>query len=171
MDKELSEREIGQRIYIIRSHRVMLDAHLAELYEVPTKRLNEQVRRNKTRFPEDFMFQLSEQEFDSLRSQFATSNVGRGGRRFLPYVFTEHGVTMLASVLNSSRAIQVNIAIVRAFVQLRELLDSNRGLAVKLEQLERKYDQKFKVVFDAIRQLMDTGLPTTQKRIKGLNGR
>jgi phage regulator Rha-like protein len=166
---ELSVKEIGQKIYFTRGHRVMLDSDLADLYRVPTKQLNLAVRRNEKRFPEDFMFQLSSEEYECLRFQIETSKTsGRGGRRYLPYAFTEHGVTMLASVLNSERAIQVNVAIVRAFVQLRSLLDSHRELAAKLDQLERKYDHQFKAVFEAIRQLMATGLPTTQKRVKGL---
>jgi phage regulator Rha-like protein len=148
----------------------MLDSDLAELYQVPTKQLNLAVRRNKSRFPEDFMFQLDSDENERLRLQTETSKtLRRGGRRYLPYVFTEHGVTMLASILSSARAIQVNVAIVRAFVRLRELLESHRDLADKLDQLEQKYDHQFKVVFDAIRQLMAVGSPSVQRRIKGLN--
>jgi hypothetical protein len=128
---------------------------LAGLYGVPTKRLNEQVRRNKRRFPKDFMFQLSVEESDSLRSQFATLKVGRGEhRKYRPYAFTEQGVAMLSSVLNSDRAIEVNIAIMRAFVRLREMIASHKDLARKLDELEKKYDAQFRVVFDAIRQLM-----------------
>lgn len=148
----------------------MLDSDLAELYQLPTKQLNLAVHRNLKRFPEDFMFQLTTEEYERLRFQFETSKQkGRGGRRYLPYAFTEHGVTMLASVLNSDRAIQVNVAIVRAFVRLREILESNRDLAEKLNQLEKKYDRQFKAVFDAIRQLMATGSPVVQRRIKGLD--
>jgi phage regulator Rha-like protein len=147
----------------------MLDSDLADLYEVPTKQLNLAVRRNIVRFPEDFMFQLTQEEYESLKSQFGTVKSERGGRRYLPYVFTEHGVTMLASVLNSERAIQVNVAIVRAFVKLRSILESHKDLAAKLNALERKYDHQFKAVFDAIRQLMAVGSPLTQKKIKGLN--
>jgi hypothetical protein len=124
------------------------------MYEVPTRRLNEQVKRNISRFPSDFMFQLSSEEADNLRSQFATSSPGHGGRRYLPYVFTEQGVAMLSSVLNSERAVQVNIAIMRTFVKLRQMLASNADLARKLAAMEKKYDSHFKVVFDAIRQLM-----------------
>jgi hypothetical protein len=174
MSSELSAREIGRRIYFIRGHRVRVDSGLAELYEVPPKRLNEQVRRNIQRFPGDFMFQLADDEYESLRSQFATLKTGRGAhRKYLPLVFTEQGVAMLSSVLNSERAVQVNIAIIRTFVKLRELLESNKDLAKKLAQLERKFlqhDEQFKAVFDAIRQLMSSGLPTTQKKIKGLSG-
>src|SRR6266498_2471404 len=118
----------------------MLDRDLAELYEVSTKRLNEQVKRNLARFPADFMFQLSDEEAESLRSQNATSETGRGDRRYLPYAFTEQGVAMLSSVLNSERAIEVNIAIMRAFVQLREILSTHKDLVRKLEELEKKYD-------------------------------
>ncbi|MDP3794687.1 MAG: ORF6N domain-containing protein [bacterium] len=145
---------IQRRIYLIRNEKVMLDSDLAELYGVPTRRLNEQVRRNSSRFPRDFMFQLTTEETTALRSQIATSKTGRGGRRYAPLVFTEHGVAMLSSVLNSERAIQVNIAIMRAFVQLREMLATHKDLARKLAALERTYDAQFKVVFDAIRELM-----------------
>jgi hypothetical protein len=140
----------------------LLDVHLAGLYGVTTKRLNEQVRRNRARFPEDFMFQLTAEEVASLRSQFATSNKGRGGRRYAPYAFTEQGVAMLSTVLNSERAIQVNIEIMRAFVRLRQMLTSNAQLARKVADLEKKYDAQFKVVFDAIRQLMTP--PESKKR-------
>jgi phage regulator Rha-like protein len=149
-------------ILLLRGHKVLLDADLAALYGVTTKRLNEQVRRNRSRFPEDFMFQLTSEEVASLRSQFATSNRGRGGRRYAPYAFTEQGVAMLSTVLNSERAIQVNIEIMRAFVRLREILASNAELARKMDALEKKYDSQFKVVFDAIRQLMAP--PEAKKR-------
>jgi hypothetical protein len=129
---------IERRIYLIRGQKVMLDSDLAALYQVPTKRLNEQVRRNRSRFPEDFMFQLSGDETESLRSQIATSKAGPGGRRYLPYVFTEHGVAMLSSVLNSERAVQMNILIIRAFIQLREILATHKDLACKIEELERR---------------------------------
>jgi len=142
-------------ILSIRGQRVILDSDLAELYGVSTKRLNEQVRRNIGRFPVDFMFQLSPDEATGLRSHFATLDTGRGKyRKYLPYVFTEQGVAMLSSVLNSERAVQVNIAIMRAFVRLRELIATNKDLARHLDELEKKYDTQFKVVFDAIRQLM-----------------
>ena len=141
----------------------MLDADLAGLYGVTTKRLNEQVRRNRSRFPEDFMFQLTSTEAASLRSQIATSNKGRGGRRYAPYAFTEQGVAMLSTVLNSERAIQVNIEIMRAFVHLRQMLASNAQLARKLNALEKKYDAQFRVVFDAIRELMAPPEPKKRK--------
>ena len=131
----------------------MLDADLAVLYGVSTKRLNEQVKRNRSRFPDDFMFQLTAEEVRSLRSQFATSKQGRGGRRYAPLVFTEQGIAMLSTVLNSERAIQVNIEIMRAFVRLREMIATHKELARKLEALEKRYDAQFRVVFDAIREL------------------
>jgi len=149
-----STERIERSILLIRGHRVLLDTHLADLYGVTTKRLNEQVRRNRSRFPGDFMFQLTQEEVESLRSQFATSNQGRGSRRYAPYAFTEQGVAMLSTVLNSERAIRVNIEIMRAFVRLRQMLTSNAQLARRLDALEKKYDAQFKVVFDAIRQLM-----------------
>src|SRR5215208_5210566 len=128
----VSVQLIERRIYLIRGQKVMMDFDLAELYGVPTKRLNEQASRNKKRFPEDFMFQLTKEEAEALRSQSATSKTGRGGRRYLPYAFTEQGVAMLSSVLNSEQAIEVNIAIMRAFVRLRQLLETN-------EELNRKF--------------------------------
>jgi hypothetical protein len=144
---------IERRIYLVRGHKVMLDSDLAELYGVPTFRLNEQVKRNRKRFPDDFMFQLSPRESEALRSQFAMSKKGRGGRRYLPYVFTEQGVAMLSSVLNSERAVQVNILIMRAFVRLREMLATHKDVARKLKKLEKKFaqhDALFQEVFEAI---------------------
>jgi ORF6N domain-containing protein len=148
---------------LLRGHKVLLDVDLAALYGVTTKRLNEQVKRNRSRFPADFMFQLTPQEVASLRSQIATSNRGRGGRRYAPYAFTEQGVAMLSTVLNSERAIQVNIEIMRTFVRLRQMIASNAELARKLADFERKYDAQFKVVFDAIRQLMAPAEPKKRK--------
>jgi hypothetical protein len=145
---------IENSIYLIRGHKVMLDSDLAVLYDIPTFYLNQQVQRNIKRFPIDFMFQLSAQELEPLRLQIAISKKGRGGRRYLPYVFTEQGVAMLSGVLNSSRAIQVNIQIMRAFVKLRQMMASNAELAQKIVALEKKYDGQFHVVFEAIRQLM-----------------
>ena len=152
-------------ILVFRGYKVILDSDLAALYGVETKRLNEQVRRNRDRFPPDFMFQLTEEEDERLRSQFATSKPGRGGRRSLPFAFTEHGAIMAASVLNSPRAIEVSVFVVRTFVKLREMLASNREMALKLAELEKKYDAQFKVVFDAIR-----GLMTPPKRRVGFEG-
>jgi len=145
--------QIEKTIVTIRGQRVMMDADLAKLYGVTTKVLNQSVKRNLSRFPNDFMFQLRAEEAAALRSQFVTSK-GRGGRQYRPYVFTEQGVAMLSSVLRSERAIQVNIAIMRAFVRLRELVSSNKVLARRLFELEKKYDSKFRVVFKAIHELM-----------------
>ena len=153
--KEIIPVEIIERkIYLIRGHKVMLDSDLAEMYAVATKVLLQAVKRNLNRFPGDFMFQLNYQEVAALRSQIVTSKTGRGGRRYPPYAFTEQGVAMLSSVLNSERAIEVNIQIMRAFVKLRELMATHKDLARKLDDMEKKYDAQFKVVFDAIRQLM-----------------
>ena len=144
---------IQKAILLIRDQKVMLDADLSSLYGVDTKVLVQAVKRNIERFPQDFMFQLSQEEFAYLRSQIVTSS-DWGGRRYPPYAFTEQGVAMLSSVLRSPRAIHVNIEIMRVFIRLRQMLASNVELAWKLDALERKYDAQFKVVFDAIRQLM-----------------
>ncbi|PYL51797.1 MAG: DNA-binding protein [Verrucomicrobia bacterium] len=151
--------QVERRILLIRGQKVMLDADLAELYGVPTKSLNLAVKRNAERFPEDFMFQLTGDEAAGLRFHFETSKTARGGRRYRPYAFTEQGVAMLSSVLRSLRAVQVNIAIMRTFVRLREMLLSHADLARKLAALENKYDAPFKVVFDAIRELMQPSTP------------
>lgn len=135
---------IGRRIFLIRGQKVMLDADLAELYQVETKAMNRSILRNIERFPEDFMFQLTADEYDSLRYQIGTSNIGRGGRRYLPYAFTELGVAMLSSVLKSDRAIQMNIFIIRAFVKLRELLSTHKEFARKLEVIEREQKEQGK---------------------------
>src|ERR1017187_7138160 len=145
---------IERRILLVRGQKVMLDADLAELYEVETRELNQAVRRNLERFPDDFMFRLTDGEAAVLRSQTVTSNEGRGGRRYNPYAFTEQGVAMLSSVLRSTRAVQVNIAIMRAFVKLREIIASHHELARRLEEMESRYDTQFRAVFDAIRELM-----------------
>lgn len=154
---ELMVVKVQQRILSIRGERVILDADLAELYGVAPKVLNQAVKRNIERFPPDFMFQLTEIEADSLRSQLVTlENAGRGKhRKYLPYAFTEQGVAMLSSVLRSPRAVSVNVEIMRAFVKLRQLLQGNAELARKLSALEKKYDAQFRVVFDAIRELME----------------
>ncbi|MDJ0767048.1 MAG: ORF6N domain-containing protein [Myxococcota bacterium] len=144
------------KIHIIRDQKVMIDEDLAELYEVKTKRLNEQVKRNKDRFPDDFMFQLSTEEFEILKSQNATSSWG--GRRTPPYVFTEHGVLMLSSVLRSARAIEVNIQIMRIFTKMRELLLNHKDLIIKLEQIERtvsSHDDQIIVLFEYLKKLME----------------
>jgi len=149
----------------------MVDFDLSELYGVPTKRLNERVSRNKKRFPKDFMFRLTKQEAESLRSQIATSNIGRGGRRYLPSAFTEQGVAMLSSVLNSEQAIEVNIAIMRAFVRLRHMLETNEELNRKFAAVIRKlstHDKYFRVVFDELKKL--TEKPLSSGRQIGFKG-
>ena len=136
----------------------MLDIDLAELYQVDTGRLNEQVKRNADRFPEDFMFQLTNEEWEALRSQFAISKKGRGGRRYAPFAFTEHGVLMLSSVLNSERAIQVNIQIMRIYSKLKGMIMDHKDILLKLEKLEgkvSKHDENFKIVFDYLRELLN----------------
>ncbi len=156
---------ISQSILILRGQRVLLDANLAVLYGVPTGALVQAVKRNLERFPEDFMFQLTAGEWAALRSQFVISNEGRGGRRYAPYAFTEQGVAMLSTVLKSTHAIAVNIEIMRAFVRMRELLASNKELAQKLAELERKvdsHDQAIVGILKAIRELMHT--PEPKKR-------
>jgi hypothetical protein len=145
---------VERRIYMIRGHKVMLSTHLAELYEVEPRALVQAVKRNAKRFPEDFIFQLTMEEFANLKSQIVISSWG-GSRRAAPYAFTEHGVAMLSSVLKSKRAIAVNIAIVRAFVRLRQLLATHRNLAAKLEAMEKKYDRQFKAVFEMLSQLTE----------------
>jgi hypothetical protein len=157
---------IERKIYIIRGHKVMLDKDLASLYGVKPIRLREQVKRNIKRFPDDFMFQLNEKEIDGMVSQNAIpSRQYLGG--YQPYVFTEQGVAMLSTVLNSEIAIEVNISIMRAFVKLREMIASHKDLARKLAALEKKYDAQFRVVFEAIRELM--ALPVQKKRKIGFN--
>ena len=150
---------IEKAIYLIRGEKVMLDRDLAALYETTTKVLKQAVRRNIDRFPDDFMFILNPTEFQTWRSQFVTSNADRIGLRYSPMAFTEHGILMLSSVLNSTRAVQVNIEIMRAFVKLRQMLSSNAVLSRRLDVLERKYDRQFKVVFDAIRRLVSLPQP------------
>lgn len=143
---------------MIRDQKVMLDSDLAELYGIETKRLNEQVRRNLDRFPEDFMFQLTQEEAESLRSQFATSKIHRGGRTYLPYVFAEHGVLMLSSVLNSKQAIQVNIYIMRVYTRIRELFLAHKDVFIRVEQVEKqmiKQDQKIELLFTYLNKFMD----------------
>jgi hypothetical protein len=158
---------IAQKIYLIRGQKVMLDSDLAELYEVETKVLNQAVRRNIERFPEDFMFQLVPEELENLRSQFVTSSSGYGGRRYLPYAFTEQGVAMLSSVLRSERAVEVNIAIMRTFVKMRELMASHVELARKIEAMEKKYDEQFQEVFTIIKKML---LPPPSNKVTGFLG-
>jgi len=158
MDIAVRQEVIDSKIYMIRGHKVMLSMDLAELYGVEPKVLMQAVKRNIERFPSDFMFILTNQEFMNLKSQFVTSSWG-GIRRANPYAFTEQGVAMLSSVLRSKQAVQVNIAIMRAFVKLREMLATHKDLARKLSDMEKKYDSQFRVVFDAIRQLMAPPVP------------
>src|SRR5256884_3431521 len=150
-------RRVESRILVLRGHRVILDADLAELYGVEVKRLNQQVKRNIDRFPGDFVLQLSSAQYESLRLQIATSKEGRGGRRYLPYAFTEHGAIMAATVLNSKRAIEMSIFVVRAFVRMREMLSANRQLAAKIEELDHRlgtHDDAIQELMDAIKELM-----------------
>jgi hypothetical protein len=155
--------QIEKAILLIRRQKVMLDRDLAVLYEVPTRALKQAVRRNIKRFPPDFMFELTKEEFQNWRSQFVTSNRDKMGLRYKPMAFTEQGVAMLSSVLNSDRAIDVNIEIMRAFVRLRRTLAAHKDLARKLAALEEKYDEQFKVVFEAIHQLMTPPEKTSRK--------
>ena len=158
MKQHLEPEGIGRRIFLIRGHRVMIDRDLAALYQVPTKQLNRAVKRHELRFPLDFMFRMSRAEFEDWRCQIGTSNPSlKMGLRRCPYVFSEQGVSMLSSVLNSERAILVNIAIMRTFVELRETLSLHKELAAKLQELEQRiegHDGKIRSIFDAIRELM-----------------
>ena len=159
---------IEPRIYVIREQKVMVDSHLAELYGETTARLNQRVRRNLDRFPQDFAFQLTREEFDALMLRIATSKAGRGGRRKRPWVFTEHGILMLSSVLRSERAVQVNIAMMRAFVRLRATLATHEELARKLEAFESKlrtHDVQIDAIFGAIRKLMAPSRGEKERRI------
>jgi len=150
----IPDEVIMKKIYLLRGSKVMMDRDLADLYEIETKQLKRAVRRNISRFPKDFMFELSPEEFDNLRSQFGTSSWG--GPRYVPMAFTEHGVIMLASVLNSERAIQVNIQIVRVFTRMREILTSHKDLVLKLERIAKKlaeHDDQFLVIFEYLKKL------------------
>lgn len=156
MEPSLIPQEyIERKIYYFRGKKIMLDEDLATLYDVEVRTLNQAVKRNSDRFPEDFSFQLTEEEFESLRSQIVISNVGRGGRRYLPIVFTEQGVAMLSGVLKSKRAIHVNVQIMRTFTKLREMLLENEALRYKIELMEKQYDEQFRIVFDTMRRLLD----------------
>jgi hypothetical protein len=161
------EEVIVRKILFVRGEKVLLDRDLAELYGAETRVLKQAVRRNRKRFPKDFMFELTKQEFEDWRSQFVISNSDKMGLRYRPMAFTEQGVAMLSSVLNSDRAIEVNIAIMRAFVQLRKMIASNKDLAQKLKELEKrleKHDEDIKLIFEAIRELM-TPPDTPPKKI------
>ncbi len=160
---------ITRAILLIRGHKVMLDTDLAELYDVETKALNQAVKRNRGRFPADFMFQLTWEEAEKSRSQIVTLKLGENVK-YRPYAFTEQGVAMLSSVLRSERAVLVNIEIMRAFVQLRQMLSSHADLARKLAALEKKYDAQFKIVFDAIRELTAPPEPARKRRIGFISG-
>ncbi|OGQ08568.1 MAG: DNA-binding protein [Deltaproteobacteria bacterium RIFCSPLOWO2_12_FULL_40_28] len=158
----IPHERIENRIYLLRGQKVMLSLHLAELYEVEPRALVQAVKRNMERFPDDFMFQLTNEETINLKSQIVISSWG-GSRRANPYAFTEQGIAMLSAVLKSPRAINVSIEIIRTFVKLRQLLTSNKELGKKLALLEKKYDHQFKVVFDAIRQIMDQPISKNRK--------
>lgn len=156
------EERLLQHIYIIRGKKVMLDKDLATLYGVETKRLKEQVRRNRSRFPADFMFELNKKEFENWRSQFATSNSEVMGMRYRPFAFTEHGILMLSSILNTDRAIKVNIRIMRIFIKMREMLQSHKELLEKLEQLEKRvtgHDVSMKLIFNSLRRFLQNQNP------------
>ncbi len=168
MPKRLLTRTytVESRVLFLRTHRVILDADIAELYGVPVKRLNEQVKRNQERFPSDFMFQLTGKEHAFLRSQIATSNKSRGGRRYRPYAFTEHGAIMAATVLNSDRAVQMSVFVVRAFVRLREMLATNRRLAGKLDELENRLDTHDSVIGELIEAIKELMKPQEPSRVR-----
>ncbi len=153
MEEKMESYTILNKIHVIRGQKIMLDRDLADLYEVETRVLNQAVSRNITRFPADFMFQLDDSEFKNLKSQIVISN--RGGTRKLPYAFTEQGVAMLSTVLKSERAIQVNIQIMRAFTRLRQMISSHQELRKKIEAMEEKYDGQFRIIFEAIKELLD----------------
>ncbi len=165
----VAANSIEQRILFLRDSRVLPDSDLAILYGVTVKRLNEQVRRNRERFPNDFMFQLTDEEYERLRSHFATLKKGRGShRKYLPYVFTQEGVAMLSSVLRSKRAIQMNIAIMRAFVRLREAMSAHAEIALKLKQLEfkaDKHEKEIRGIFEIIRRLIEAPPESPKRRI------
>ena len=157
---------VESRILIVRRQRVILDSDLAELYGVTVKRLNQQVNRNQERFPADFMFQLTSAEDKALRLQIATSKKGRGGRRYLPYAFTEHGAIMAATVLNSPQAVEMSVFVVRAFVRMREMLAKNRQLAAKINELDRRletHDTTIQDIIEAIKELMVPERPSKRK--------
>jgi len=161
MAENINEIKISRNILFIRGEKVILDFALAELYKVETKVLKQSVKRNIKRFPSDFMFELNDKEFANLRSQFVTSSWG--GLRYKPFAFTEQGVAMHSSVLKSDRAIEVNIGIMRTFVQLRKLIETNKDLSLKIDAIESRYDEQFKIVFDAIRQLMSEDIKPKKK--------
>jgi hypothetical protein len=162
--QEILEENILSKIYLVRGRKVMLDSDLAVLYEVSTGALIQAVKRNIERFPDDFMQRVTRQEVKALISQNVISKTGRGGRRTLPLVFTEQGVAMLSSILKSRRAIQVNIQIMRAFSKLRHMLEAHKDLKKKIDEMERKYDGQFKIVFDALRELLAPAVPSPKPK-------
>lgn len=165
-EEQKAEEVIKQRIFFIRKKRVMIDADLAKLYGVLTKNLNKAVKRNLDRFPEDFMFQLNDEEYCDLRFQIGTSSSDYGGRRYLPYAFTEHGVAMLSSVLNSERAIQMNIFIIQAFIKMREMLETNKDLALKVSEIERRQDkqgEQLSTIDQVVKELLNTPIKSKGK--------
>ena len=163
MDELIVQGEISSKILTLRSKQVILDTDLSELYQVELKRLNEQVKRNRERFPDDFMFQLNKEEDENLRSQFATSNKERGGRRYLPYAFTEEGIYMLATILNSKVAIQTNIAIIRTFKKLREFSKHYNALVKQIMEVERKSDKQYKELRKALDELIASSEVANEK--------
>lgn len=163
MDTALPVERITSKIYLIRGHKVMIDRDLADLYGVDTAQLKRAVRRNKDRFPKDFMIELTKEEMDDWRCQFGTSIADKMGLRYAPLAFTEQGVAMLSGVLRSKRAVQANIQIMRAFTKLRQMLSTHEDLKKKIEAIEKKYDQQFQVVFEAIRQLLETEAKSKKK--------
>jgi hypothetical protein len=175
MNDLIPHKELIAKIYFIRGKKVMIDYDLANLYGVITKALNQAVKRNIERFPEDFMFQLTDNELENLKSHTVTANgddlksqtvtSSHGGRRTLPFAFTEQGVAMLSGILRSEKAVKVNIAIMRAFVKMRELIDENKELKKKLDELENRYDKQFKIVFDALRQWINP--PNKSRKVIG----
>jgi len=163
MDTTVPVERITSKIYLIRGQKVMLDRDLAEIYDVETKILKRAVRRNIDRFPDDFMFELSKKEMEDWRCQFGTSNADKMGLRYAPLAFTEQGVAMLSGVLKSKRAVLANIQIMRAFTQLRQMLSTHKDLRKKIVAMEKKYDQQFQIVFEAIKQLLETESKPTKK--------
>lgn len=157
---------VESRILLLRHQRVILDADIAELYGVPVKVLNQQIKRNRERFPPDFVFQLTAKEHELLRSQIVTSNKSRGGRRYTPYAFTEHGAIMAATVLNSERAVQMSVFVVRAFVRLREMLATNRRLAGKINELENRLDTHDSVILDLLAAIKELMMPKKARGVR-----
>jgi hypothetical protein len=170
-DSVVPAARVERAILRVRGQNVLLDEDLAQLYGTSTKRVNEQVRRNAARFPRDFAFRLTGREWANLRSHLATSNADHGGRRYAPFVFTEHGAVRLANVLSTPRAVSTGIQVVRTFIRLREMLASHRALVRRLDELERRYDRQFKCVFDAIRDLMEPAVSKSPQQIGFRHGR